>query len=417
MHWRAGGELPEGIDRGRTDGRTWSLWAREEGKALVRKRAGALSFWGKSEGDCRLWRFNPAVIFRTDIQQKNGEGDSMKRGHVWLGAGISAVALVLAFRQVDLGQMGAAFARVDYGLVVAAAGIQLLVVGAIAGRWGLLFRERPPFMRLLSALLIAQLANGVIPVRLGMFVRAYLVAREGGQSKITVYTTVVAEKVFDSLAFVLLFVVVLPVFAPGWFQWSAFGLGTGLFAVLFPGLVLVTYQRHRVLRLVRGVMGRMPWMEKVGLVQKFEAGLEGLARLRGGSTLARLWGWTLVIVGLGGLVNYVVLRAFAAPVPWGAAIFLLVALQVGAKVLPAPMGGIGVFQWICVEGLALFGVGRELALSYGFVLHFVVFVPGIVLGGLALYRAHFSLRRLKEEAQDSIPSDRSPSPGNSPENS
>ena len=54
----------------------------------------------------------------------------MKRGHVWLGAGISAVALVLAFRQVDLGQMGAAFARVDYGLVVAAAGIQLLVVGA-----------------------------------------------------------------------------------------------------------------------------------------------------------------------------------------------------------------------------------------------------------------------------------------------
>ena len=327
----------------------------------------------------------------------------MKRGHVWLGAGISALALALAFRQVDLGQMGAAFARVDYGLVVAAAGIQLLVVGAIAGRWGLLFRERPPFARLLSALLIAQLANGVIPVRLGMFVRAYLVAREGGQSKITVFTTVVAEKVFDSLAFVLLFVAVLPVFAPGWFRWSAFGLGTGLFAVLFPGLVLVTYQRHRVLRLVRGLMRRVPWMEKVGLVQKFEAGMEGLARLRGGSTLARLWGWTLVIAGLGGLVNYAVLRAFDVPVPWGVAVFLLVALQIGGKVLPAPMGGIGVFQWICVEALALFGVGRELALSYGFVLHFVVFVPGIVLGGLALYRAHFSLRRLKEEAQDSMP--------------
>ena len=327
----------------------------------------------------------------------------MKRGHVWLGAGIGALALALAFRQVDLGQMGAAFARVDYGLVVAAAGIQLLVVGAIAGRWGLLFRERPPFARLLSALLIAQLANGVIPVRLGMFVRAYLVAREGGQSKITVFTTVVAEKVFDSLAFVLLFVAVLPVFAPGWFRWSAFGLGTGLFAVLFPGLVLVTYQRHRVLRLVRGLMRRVPWMEKVGLVQKFEAGMEGLARLRGGSTLARLWGWTLVIAGLGGLVNYAVLRAFDVPVPWGVAVFLLVALQIGGKVLPAPMGGIGVFQWICVEALALFGVGRELALSYGFVLHFVVFVPGIVLGGLALYRAHFSLRRLKEEAQDSMP--------------
>jgi glycosyltransferase 2 family protein len=324
----------------------------------------------------------------------HGQRGMMKRGHVWLGAGISAVALVLAFRQVDLGQMGAALARVDYGLVVAAAGIQLLVMGAMAGRWGLLFRERPPFGRLLSALLIAQLANGVIPVRLGMFVRAYLVAREGGQSKITVFTTVVAEKVFDSLAFVL------------------------LFAVLLPVLVLVTYQRHRVLRLVRGLMRRVPRVEKMGLVQKFEAGLEGLARLRGGSTLARLWGWTLVIVGLGVLVNFAVLRAFAAPVPWGAAVFLLVALQIGGKVLPAaPLGGIGVFQYICVEALALFGVNEALALSYGFVLHFVVFVPGIVLGGLALYRTQFSLRRLQEEAQDSIPPDRNPSPGDSPGNS
>jgi len=333
----------------------------------------------------------------------------MKRGHVWLGAGISAVALVLAFRQVDLGQMGAAFARVDYGLVVAAAVIQLLVMGAMAGRWGLLFRERPPFGRLLSALLIAQLANGVIPVRLGMFVRAYLVAREERQSKITVFTTVVAEKVFDSLAFVLLFVAVLPVFAPGWFQWSAFKLGTGLFAVLLPVLVLVTYQRHRVLRLVRGLMGRVPWVEKMGLVQKFEAGFEGLARLRGGSTLAQLWGWTLVIVGLGGLVNFAVLRAFAVPVPWGAAVFLLVALQIGGKVLPAPLGGIGVFQYICVKALALFGVDEALALSYGFVLHFVVFVPGIILGGLALFRTQLSLRRLQEEAQDSIPPDRNKS--------
>ena len=327
----------------------------------------------------------------------------MKRGHVWLGAGISAVALVLAFRQVDLGQMGAAFARVDYGLVAAAAGIQLLVVGAIAGRWGLLFRERPPFRKLVSALLIAQLANGVFPVRLGVFVRAYLVAREERQSKITVFTTVVAEKVFDSLVFVLLFVVVLPVFAPEWFRWSAFGLSTGLFAVLFPGLVLVTYQRHRVLRLVRGLMGRVPWVERVGLVQKFEAGLEGLARLRGGSTLVRLWGWTLVIAGLGVLVNYAVLRAFDAPVPWGAAVFLLVALQIGGKVLAAPLGGIGVFQYICVEALALFGTDRELALSYGFMLHFVVFVPGILLGALALYRAPYSLRWLQTEAQDSIP--------------
>ena len=77
---------------------------------------------------------------------------------------------------------------------------------------------------------------------------------------------------------------------------------------------------------------------------------------------------------------------------------LLVALQIGGKALPvAPLGGIGIFQYIC-NGSPFFGVDRGLGLSLAFVLHFVVFVPGSILGALALYRAHLSLRRLKQEA-------------------
>ena len=324
---------------------------------------------------------------------------AVKRSHFWVGGGISAVALFLAFRQVDAGKMANALAQADYWLIAAAAGLQLLVIGAIAGRWGLLFRQRPGFFRLVSSLLIAQLANGVIPVRLGMLVRAYLVGREEGQSKITVLATVVAEKVFDSLALVLFFAAILPVFAPDWFHWSSLRLSTGLFVAIFPAMVLVTYQRRRVLRLVRTVLERVRWAERIGLLQKFEAGLEGLVKLRGRSTLALLWVWTLVIAGLGILVNYSVMRAFAIEVPWVAAVCLLVALQIGGKVLPvAPLGGIGIFQYICMEALAFFGVDRGLGLSLAFVLHFVVFVPGSILGALALYRAHLSLRRLKQEA-------------------
>ena len=309
------------------------------------------------------------------------------------------VALFLAFRQVDAGKMAVALAQANYLLIAAAAGLQLLVIGAIAGRWGLLFRQRPGFSRLVSSLLIAQLANGVIPLRLGMLVRAFLVGKEEGQSKIAVFATVVAEKVFDSLAFVLVFAAILPAFAPDWFRWSSLRLSTGLFVAVFPAMVLVTYQRQRVLRLVRAVLARAPWTERIGLLQKFEAGLEGLARLRGRSTLALLWVWTLAIAGLGILVNYSVMCAFAIEAPWVAAVFLLVALQIGGKVLPAaPLGGIGIFQYICMEALAFLGVDRGLGLSFAFVLHFVVFVPGSILGALALYRANFSLRRLKQEA-------------------
>ena len=105
------------------------------------------------------------------------------------------------------------------------------------------------------------------------------------------------------------------------------------------------------------------------------------------------------IAALGILVNYMIMRALHVQAPLVAAVVLLVALQVGNRLLPAaPLGGIGVFRYICMEALVLFGVDREQGLSYGLALHFVVLVPGSVLGALVLYRMHWSLRRLEQEA-------------------
>ena len=123
----------------------------------------------------------------------------------WLGAAVSTVVLILALLRVEPDQLGPHLAAADYWLVVGAALLQLTVIGAIAIRWGLLFRVLPPLGRRFRALLVAQLVNLLIPVRLGMLVRAYLLGLEGKQNKIAVFTTVVAEKVFDSLAFVVLF--------------------------------------------------------------------------------------------------------------------------------------------------------------------------------------------------------------------
>ena len=321
----------------------------------------------------------------------------MKKGRFWLGLGISVLALFLAFRQVDLDKVMAAFVEADYFLVVTAAGIQLLVLAVIASRWGLLFGTRPRFFRLFNAILIAQLANSVIPFRVGVFIRAYLIGKSENQSKIMVLTTIVPEKVFDILVLLLLVSMLIPFYT---LQWSGLLPIAGLFVVLFPALVLVTYQRRRVLQVVRGLLQRFSWAERFGLVQKFEAGLEGLGRLRERRTTALLWAWTLIIAGMGILVNYVVLRALAIQTPFLAAAVLLVVLKFGRTILPAtPLGGIGVSQYLSMEVLSLlFEVEKDLAITYSLLHHFVVFVPGAVLGALALYRTHYSLRQLKEEA-------------------
>ena len=314
-----------------------------------------------------------------------------------LGLALSALALWLAVRQVELDQVLAAFARADYGLVAAAVAVQLAVLWAIAGRWARLFRNPLPVSHLLRVLLIAQLANVVLPVRLGVLLRAYLVGQEARVSKTLVFGTVVAEKVFDSLMFVLLFVIVMPFVAPAWFRWSALPSSTGLFLALFPAMVLVTVQRRRFLQLARAILKRLPWAQRFSLPQRLETVLEGLSPLHGMRPVAVLWGWTLLISALGALVNVIVMRAFGIQAPWTAAFFLLAVLQMGARI-PAPLGGIGIFQYLCVQALSFFSVDANLALSFGFMLHFVVFVPGSLLGALSLYRMHASLFKLRDVA-------------------
>ena len=63
-------------------------------------------------------------------------------------------------------------------------------------------------------------------------------------------------------------------------------------------------------------------------------------------------------------------------------------------------GGMGIFQYVCVNALSFFALDANLALSFGFMLHFVVFVPGSLLGALGLYQVHESLSTLKHEAEE-----------------
>ena len=320
---------------------------------------------------------------------------------IWIGVGISVVSLVVAFHRADLSQVASIIVQADQSTMAMAAALQLAVTVALAVRWRLLFRVPPRLAGLVRALFVAQLANVVMPLRLGMVVRAYLVARSEERSKVTVLATVGAEKVFDALASLLICVIALPVFAPQWLQWSTIGPRGLMVVVCMLAVVLVTRKRHQLLRLATQFIKRYSWFRRLNLRQRFEDGLEGLVGLQRLRVFALLCCWSVAIVVLGVVVNYLIMRALHIDAGILASVVLFAALQIGNKLLPAaPLGGIGVFQFICMEALALFGVSREQGLSYGLLLQFVVLFPGSILGAVALYRMRFSLRQLEEEAEE-----------------
>jgi hypothetical protein len=70
-------------------------------------------------------------------------------------------------------------------------------------------------------------------------------------------------------------------------------------------------------------------------------------------------------------------------------------LQISAVVpLPTTPGRVGLFHYLCVISLAIFGVTNQVALSYGLILHALVYLPMSVGGPLALWQLNADWRSL-----------------------
>ena len=61
--------------------------------------------------------------------------------------------------------------------------------------------------------------------------------------------------------------------------------------------------------------------------------------------------------------------------------------------LPASPGRLGVFHYLAVQSLAIFGVDREMSLAFAIVLHFIAYVLMGLAGALCLWRENLELQR------------------------
>ena len=124
----------------------------------------------------------------------------------------------------------------------------------------------------------------------------------------------------------------------------------------------------------------------------FQSGISSLDVLKSGRGLFYItislvisWGTALFIIQF-------VLLALGIHLPLTASLLTLVVLQAGIS-LPSIPGRIGVFEYICVLTLAVFGIGQSAAFTYGVLLHSIVFIPPMLLGWLFIFMLGLPARR------------------------
>ena len=314
----------------------------------------------------------------------------------WVGIVVSVGCLYLALRDIDLPKVGQALTQADYRPVAAAVAVVVLSAFTRAARWRVLFYPRQQnlrFSKLFSIILIGQTINIAIPARLGDVARAYLIGELEGRSKALALGTIAVEKLADMVMLVVLFLALVPVMAlPRWLTDP--GRATALVVAVFTVLMLVVaYQRERLLLLTGKLLSVFPELAREKIVPRLERALGSLDVLHDWRAILGLTAWTLATWGLYVLNNWLVLIATGLKPSWLVATFLLVVLQAGVAV-PSSPGKLGVFHYLCILSLAVFGVPRPVALSYGVILHLVVNVPPVLLGVFFLWRENLSLRRL-----------------------
>jgi glycosyltransferase 2 family protein len=357
----------------------------------------------------------------------------LKKTRVWIGILVSILALLVAFRRVDLPDVLAALAGIDYWLLLPSVAALFLFLILRAFRWRILFypQQGLRIRNLLAVINIGYLLSNLFPARLGDVARAYLIGDSEEVSRTAAFSTVVAERVLDALCAVSGFLLVLP-FAPlpGWMVRS--GLAIGGLALLAVTTFMVLARRRewtlrlldRILQLVRWpdcetmalfwqavarrtrlrFVAQLPWADRSRLARTAGSlidGLRGITNLRQGPLLlllsAAIW---LVICGY----YWLVLLAFDRSQPYVAGVAVSSVTALGMTI-PSSPGYIGVFEALARETMVLFGMAPGPALSYALVSHALAYVLFTLLGLASMAVQNLSYadirRRISAEAQRS----------------
>jgi uncharacterized protein (TIRG00374 family) len=324
----------------------------------------------------------------------------MKQRRFWLGVLISVVCLILVLWRIDYREVLNALAQANYAWLIPAAVPFAATIACKVLRWQLLFpgdHSRISRRNLLSALMISYALNTILPARLGEVARAYVIGESENVSKGLAFSTIVVEKVLDVLTLLLFLVLLLPVVPlPSWIRQSALVMAP-LFLCLFAIILAVAYQRKRTLAVVRYFVERVPRLDAERLLASLDSALSGFDALGSLRTNLLLWGWSIAVWATSGLFMLFVMFAFHIDAPPAAAFLLLCVTSLGMTV-PSSPGYIGVYHWLVVGTLQIFGVERELALSFAFAVHALTFVPLTLIGIFYMMRENYSLQRIEQEA-------------------
>ena len=259
-----------------------------------------------------------------------------------------------------------------------------------------------PFGPLWRSTTIGMMVNNVVPARAGEVARAYALTRETGVPFATTLASLAVDRLLDAVVLLAFTGIALldPAFrtgvsSAGGAMAGVAGGGVVLMLALMLGLYGLVFFPAQLIKLFELFARKIsPKVEERGklVLEKFIAGLSVLRRP---DRFAAIIGWTTAHWLLNAIAYMLAFRAFGITVPFSAALFLLGFIALGAAVPSAP-GFFGVFEYMAIQGLAIYGVSKNQATSWAIGFHILSFIPITVIGGYYFMRLGLGFSELQK---------------------
>ena len=328
-----------------------------------------------------------------------------------LGISLSAVLLFFAFKDIEFSVVVVKLRQANLALLALSAITATCIFPLRARRWRPILDPIAPglsFGTLWRPTAIGMMINNVMPYRAGEIARAFALSRSTPAVPFpAAFASLVVDRLFDAVVLLMLMFGAMldPAFPRGA---QVFGYTMGNIAVsgltfvvgvlvamyavvLFPGKVLLAYEL-----LARRIAPRFEDRGRLALV----ALTNGLSVLRTPSRFAAVFGWTVLHWLCNAFAFWVAFRAVGISAPFSAALFLQGVIAIGVAAPQAP-GFFGVFELFGKEGLGLYGVPPDAAVTWAIGFHVLSYLPITVIGAWYFIRAGLSMGEISSVESDS----------------
>ena len=316
-----------------------------------------------------------------------------------VGLVFTAASVALLVRLIDWETTLTVLRGADVGFIALA--VTALVISLILKtiRWRLLLPDDAGVKtsRLYRILHISFMLNNVLPARLGDVARVALTSQQPGLRVGSVLSSMLTERVTDSVTLLTCFVLVSP-FLPIPDEYVSWLHTTWYVLAGLAGLaILIVLMRKRAARLASRV--NLPQNER--LRDEARSFGDGLRQLFSRDHLAQIWGTSLLAWGGAFAINYLLMKALKIDAPVTVAVLLTCVTNL-AMLIPSSPGYIGVFHAAATFALVPFDVDTARAFSFAVIAHLVNVLPVSILGALFLLagREHVSFSFRKRPATE-----------------